>query len=128
MFDRARSREKEREFLFFISHFSALHKALRVKPICPVLIFVPSLKEMEGKHYRSPLAIAGFILLFAGIVVAGLIWLLNAQPTKSFYSLLGFGLGFLAINPFILRTGNSKLWQGLIIGAAAASVWWIFFA
>lgn len=83
---------------------------------------------MEGKHYRSPLAIAGFILVFAGLVVAGLIWLLNAQPTRSFYSLMGFGLCFLAINPFILRTGNSKLWQGLIIGAAAASVWWIFFS
>jgi hypothetical protein len=82
-------------------------------------------QEIKRSRLRSPLGIAGIIMLICGLVLAALMLLLQAAPTRMFYSFTGAGLAFLVINPFVLRTRNSLLWQGLLIGAAAASLYWI---
>lgn len=79
----------------------------------------------DPKGYRSPLAIVGFIFLFAGALVAALMFILRAEPTHTFYSFAGTGLAFIALNPYILRMRNSLLWQGLLIGSAITSVIWM---
>lgn len=76
--------------------------------------------------FRSPLAIAGIILLVCGSLLAALIFVLKAEPKNGFYVFAGTGLVFLLINPLILRSRNSLLWQGMLIGAALASVVWSF--
>jgi hypothetical protein len=80
---------------------------------------------MEHNHYKSPLAIAGFVLIACGGLLIGIMYLLDAEPTKTFYSFFGIGLGFLALNPFIIKIKNSLLWQGLIIGSAVTSLLWL---
>lgn len=82
--------------------------------------------EKKPGAFSSPLAVTGIILLGVAAVLFGLAMILKAELTHTFYSVLSTGLGFLAINPAILRMRSSQLWQGMLIGAAIASICWLF--
>ena len=80
----------------------------------------------KPKLFRTPLAITGFIFLFIGALIATLMLILKAEPSHNFYAFAGTGLGFLVINPLIVRSRYSLLWQGLLIGSAVTSFIWMF--
>lgn len=81
-------------------------------------------KKRKGV-FSSPLAITGIILLVCALLLLGMVLVLGAEPTHTFYAILSAGLGFLAINPAVVRMRNSQLWQGMLIGAVIASICWM---
>ena len=83
-------------------------------------------EEKKRGVFSSPLAITGIILLVIALALYGIGMMLKAEPTHAFYAILSTALGFLAINPALIRMRNSLLWQGILIGAAAASICWLF--
>jgi hypothetical protein len=76
--------------------------------------------------FSSPLAITGILLLASAVLLLGIVYIIGAEPTHKFYALLSTGLGFLAVNPAVIRLRHSMLWQGIMIGAAIASLCWMF--